>query len=72
VRNAREGPVRTHLLQDAVIDIDNEVLLSARKIYWIRAGREHFPSACSARTWVKTIWKRSLGLAQVALMVEPA
>ena len=72
MRNAREGSVRTDLLQDVAIDIDNEIPLLARKLYWINTGREHFPSACSARTWVKTVWKRSLSLVQVTLMVEPA
>lgn len=72
MRNEREGSVRADLLQDVAIDIDNEIPLLARKLNWINTGREHFPSACSARAWVKTIWKRSLDLVQVTLMVEPA
>jgi hypothetical protein len=49
MRNAREGSVRTDLLQDVAIDIDNEIPLLARKIYWIHIGREYFPSACSRK-----------------------
>jgi hypothetical protein len=35
----REGSVHTDLVQDVVADIDNEIPLLARKIYWTR-GRE--------------------------------